>query len=183
MTAILFSYLIVCRRVVPQNAFVLCGLSGEPLSELPASPPINFTTGAATPPAAPVGLRAAAVGASSLQLQYSLAQDTGGAPVLHVLVQLDAGCTGTYGVTATVADGSGAARFAGLRALTTYCAAASSVSRAGAGAASDPPLAVVTAAAVPPSAPRGVRLVAAGGSSLSLAWDAPADLGGGDVRE
>ncbi|MBK8249383.1 MAG: fibronectin type III domain-containing protein [Gemmatimonadetes bacterium] len=164
----------------------LAGVDGSCLAPAPVlaqvgardSTSVTFTV-SCPGPAAPSGLRATAIGVSSVDLTWNA--PASGATVAHY--RITRSTTGSP-VTTTILDSLSTLSLAdsGLGAFTRFVYRVASVDRNGLVGPSSGPLSVRTRDGTPPSPPTSLSAVLASASSASLQWSAARDPESGVVR-
>ena len=144
---------------------------------------IAHATTNTTVPGAPSGLRTTASGlggSTRIVLSWTRPSTDGGSPITGYRIEMSP--NGVSGWTAVVANTRGAAthhQHSGLVPGTTRYYRVAAVNNRGAGAYSN--VARGTTNAAPPGQPQNLRARAAGPTSITVTWEAPADDGGARV--
>jgi uncharacterized repeat protein (TIGR03806 family) len=150
-------------------------------NESSRSTAISASTSAAVdtaPPSVPTGLSGAASSATSINLTWNAATDTGGSGLKDYVVYRD-------GTNVAVVTTTGYAD-SGLTASTSYSYQISARDNANNESNRSTAAAVSTSAApdtAPPTVPTGLTGTSSGATSINLAWNAATDAGGSGLKD
>ena len=143
----------------------------------------DATTDAATRPAAPTGLTAAAAGQTTITLSWTAPTNTGGASITGYRIEVSPNGTSNW-TNQQANTRSTATTYAhtGLSAGTTRHYRVSAINSVGTGVASNVASATTsTPTATRPAAPTGLTAAAAGQTTITLSWTAPTNTGGAAI--